>query len=215
LSNTTGSFNVAIGATSLQNNISSGENTAIGYGASTNSTSSKNTVLGATAGIGITSGGENTIIGYASGFSAFGSGNVFLGNKSGYFETGSNKLYIDNNQRLNESDGRTKALVYGQFDASISNQFLTINGNLNLGLTPTTSASTYDVLTRNTSTGVVEKKLSSDFATVLIPNDATVASASNVGKFRYYTSGNNSYVDMCMQTGASTYAWTNITQNNW
>jgi hypothetical protein len=24
-----------------------------------------------------------------------------------------------------------------------------------------------------------------------------------------------SYVDMCMQTGASTYAWVNIVQNNW
>jgi hypothetical protein len=26
---------------------------------------------------------------------------------------------------------------------------------------------------------------------------------------------NASYVDMCMQTGASTYEWVNITQNNW
>ena len=46
-------------------------------------------------------------------------------------------------------------------------------------------------------------------------DDSSTASASNVGTLKYYTYGNNSYVDMCMQTGASTYAWVNIVQNNW
>lgn len=46
-------------------------------------------------------------------------------------------------------------------------------------------------------------------------DDADAASASKVGTLRYRTSGNNSYVDMCMQTGATTYAWVNIVQNNW
>ena len=50
---------------------------------------------------------------------------------------------------------------------------------------------------------------------VQIANDSDAASASKVGTLRYRTSGNNSYVDMCMQTGASTYAWVNIVQNNW
>jgi hypothetical protein len=50
---------------------------------------------------------------------------------------------------------------------------------------------------------------------VQLANDTAAASASKVGTFRYRTSGNNSYVDMCMQTGASTYAWVNIVQNNW
>jgi hypothetical protein len=50
---------------------------------------------------------------------------------------------------------------------------------------------------------------------VRIANDSASASALNVGTLRYRTSGNNSYVDMCMQTGASTYAWVNIVQNNW
>ena len=45
--------------------------------------------------------------------------------------------------------------------------------------------------------------------------DSDAASALKVGTFRYRTSGNNSYVDMCMQTGATTYAWVNIVQNNW
>jgi len=50
---------------------------------------------------------------------------------------------------------------------------------------------------------------------VQLANDTAAASASKVGTFKYYTSGNNSYVDMCMQTGATTYAWVNIVQNSW
>jgi len=50
---------------------------------------------------------------------------------------------------------------------------------------------------------------------VQLANDTAGASASKVGTFRYRTSGNNSYVDMCMQTGASTFAWVNIVTNSW
>lgn len=50
---------------------------------------------------------------------------------------------------------------------------------------------------------------------IQLANDVAAASAAKVGTFRYYTSGNNSYVDMCMQTGASTYAWVNIVTNSW
>jgi hypothetical protein len=38
-------------------------------------------------------------------------------------------LFIDNQQRANESDARIKALIYGVFDASPANQSLTVNGN--------------------------------------------------------------------------------------
>jgi hypothetical protein len=50
---------------------------------------------------------------------------------------------------------------------------------------------------------------------IRMADDATAASATNVGTQRYRTSGNNSYVDMCMQTGATTYEWINILENNW
>lgn len=50
---------------------------------------------------------------------------------------------------------------------------------------------------------------------IRMANDTSAASSTNVGTLRYYTSGNNSYVDMCMQTGAATYAWVNIVQNSW
>jgi hypothetical protein len=50
---------------------------------------------------------------------------------------------------------------------------------------------------------------------VKMGNDSDAASAGKAGALRYRTSGNNSYVDMCMRTGATTYAWVNIVQNNW
>jgi hypothetical protein len=50
---------------------------------------------------------------------------------------------------------------------------------------------------------------------VKMGNDSDAASAGKAGALRYRVSGNNSYVDMCMRTGATTYAWVNIVQNNW
>jgi len=46
-------------------------------------------------------------------------------------------------------------------------------------------------------------------------NDSSTASASNVGSLRYKSDSNNSYCEMCMQTGASTYAWVVIKTNTW
>ena len=50
---------------------------------------------------------------------------------------------------------------------------------------------------------------------VKVSDDTNTPGSSRVGSIRYRTSGNNSYVDMCMQTGASTYAWVNIVTNSW
>ena len=63
-------------------------------------------------------------------------------------------------------------------------------------------------------TGTPASKLQVDGG-IQMADDADVASADKVGTQRYRADANNSYVDMCMQTGASTYAWINITQNNW
>ena len=77
--------------------------------------------------------GYNTFIGEKAGYSVYdGSSNVFLGYKAGYYETGSSKLFIDNQQRANESDARVKALIYGEFDSDPANQLLRINGTLDL-----------------------------------------------------------------------------------
>ena len=50
---------------------------------------------------------------------------------------------------------------------------------------------------------------------IRMADDASTATVTNVGTQRYRHDTNNSYVDMCMKTGASTYAWINIVQNNW
>ena len=50
---------------------------------------------------------------------------------------------------------------------------------------------------------------------IQMADDTDTASAAKIGTLKYRVSGNNSYVDMCMQTGASTYEWINIVQNNW
>ena len=52
-------------------------------------------------------------------------------------------------------------------------------------------------------------------SSVQVGSNSNTASSTNAGSIRYRTSGNNSYVDMVMQTGASTYEWVNIVQNNW
>jgi hypothetical protein len=48
-----------------------------------------------------------------------------------------------------------------------------------------------------------------------VADDSAVASANKVGTLRYRADANNSYVDMCMQTGASTYGWVNIVTRSW
>lgn len=125
--NTYGAKNVALGSQALYtqsyangNSAWDTANVAIGYQAlySNQPTSSSN-------------GYHNTALGYQAGYTnATGASNVFLGYKAGYYETSSNKLFIDNQQRASEADARTKALVYGIFDASTANQSLTVNGSL-------------------------------------------------------------------------------------
>lgn len=132
---------------------SGGFNSLFGFSAGTSaSTGVENSFFGSRAGYGHTTGdystavganslfthsgtGVNTALGHSAGFSlgANGAGGLFLGYQAGYHETGNDKLYIDNRARSNEADGRTKALIYGVFDASVTNQFVTINGSVGIG----------------------------------------------------------------------------------
>ena len=50
---------------------------------------------------------------------------------------------------------------------------------------------------------------------VQVANDTDAASVDKVGAIRYRADANNSYMEMCMQTGASTYEWFIIKQNTW
>jgi hypothetical protein len=146
---TTGSGNVAVGFDALQqgttvsNSTAIGKralqvnngtmNTAIGMHAYVASTAGNfNTGIGMEAGQGSTTGSGNTIIGFQAGYTnTTGDANVFIGRQAGYYETGSYKLFIDAFTRSNEADARSKALIYGVFDAGgSSGQSLAINGAL-------------------------------------------------------------------------------------
>ena len=147
---TTGERNNFLGYQAGYNNTSGHRNNFLGYQAGYNNTGDYSTFLGYQAGYNNTSGHRNNFLGYLSGYSnttgnrnsflgyqagytnVTGERNNFLGCEAGYYETGSNKLFIDNQLRANENDGRIKALIYGIFDAATANQILRINGILEL-----------------------------------------------------------------------------------
>ena len=124
--NTIGEFNTAVGRSSLINNSDGIQNTAVGVNALfANTTGGFNSVLGVQAGRENSTGTNNTAIGFQSLFSnVTGTSNVAIGNQAGYFETGSNRLYIENS----DADANN-ALIYGEFD----NNILRTNSEFQIG----------------------------------------------------------------------------------
>lgn len=96
--------NIAIGNSALSMISGGNENVAIGYYALSNNSSGSNNIA-----IGSMTGGANT-----SGYN-----NIFIGNGAGYYETGSNTLYIANSNT-------SSPLIKGDF----SNATVDINGSL-------------------------------------------------------------------------------------
>lgn len=144
--NTTGIQNSAFGYAALQNNTTGGGNSGFGdFNLNGNLTGANNSGFGYLGIRNLTSGNSNSSFGVrnleslttGSENAAFGtdalhsvtttSGNIGLGTGAGYYETGSNKLFIDNQNRSNEADGRVKALIYGVFNADTASQTLKIN----------------------------------------------------------------------------------------
>jgi len=134
--NTTGSKNVAIGDNSLSTNHTGFENTATGYlSLAANNTGSNNTATGMHSLRYNELGNYNTAYGSHSLFGTIGDRNVGIGYKAGYFETGSDKLYIENSDA--DADN---ALIYGEFDTNL----LKFNGEIiiNNPLSTTTNRAT-------------------------------------------------------------------------
>ena len=65
------------------------------------------------------------------------------------------------------------------------------------------------------STGVTVAGTIISSSSIKVGDDSSSASASNVGSLRYRSDSNNSYCEMCMQTGAITYEWVVIKTNTW
>ncbi|MCD4745548.1 MAG: hypothetical protein K8R58_04560, partial [Bacteroidales bacterium] len=122
--NTSGYVNSFLGFQSGYNNTSGAGNTFIGNTSGLNNTTGgQNTFIGDRSGKENTEGTHNTYLGYKSGHNnSTGSDNVCLGYKAGYYETGSNKLYINNNHS-------SSPLIYGEFD----NSLLVFNGDVGIG----------------------------------------------------------------------------------
>jgi Chaperone of endosialidase len=122
-SNTVGSGNTAFGTLSLNANTTGYENTACGnQSLFSNTTGYENTANGYQALFSNTTGIRNTVLGTLAGRNNVNGGdNVFIGYQAGYSETGSNKLYISNNN--------TTPLLYGEMSATASANKLGIGTN--------------------------------------------------------------------------------------
>jgi hypothetical protein len=136
LANMTGGSNVHIGAGAGEK-ANASNNAFVGWGSGYENTSgTSNTFLGTQAGFNNTTGSNNVALGNGAGYAnSTGQGNIFIGNYAGYYETGSNKLHIDNKIT-------TTPLIYGDFNS----RYLTVNGDANV-------AGTYFRLVTNPGTG--------------------------------------------------------------
>lgn len=112
-SNTIGSFNMAYGTFALRSNTTGDANAALGFEAlKGNVGGNRNVALGSQALVNNQGGNENIAIGGLAGAGNIsGNRNVFIGFRAGELETGSNSLYISNNETANP-------LIKGNFHAT-------------------------------------------------------------------------------------------------
>lgn len=156
LANTIGSGNSFIGTGSGQNNISGGNNAAIGQ-------NSARYIADKTTAVSVLN--NSVMLGYRTSPLANTQTNQTV---IGYDATGlgSNTTVIGNSSTIQTWLGGRLTVGSTVDDGSSAFQ---LTGIAKLNTTPTTSAGTYDILARNTSTGVVEKVLSNTIATTASP----------------------------------------------
>ncbi len=159
-SNITGSYNTGVGKGALVTTTSGGYNTAVGrQSLYLNTIGSSNTALG-----------NNALQSVSAG-----DGNVGLGADAGQYELGSNSFYLNNIDQNDTAGDKAYSLLYGKFSGvagSLTNQFLTVNGKLNIGTT--TMASTFNI---QGISGVSALNIASSTGAPMF----TVASNGNVG----------------------------------
>lgn len=123
---------VAIGSQAFQSAVTSGGNVGVGYRVGTNSTGSANALVGYNSMTSSTTGAGNSYLGANTGENGNGNFNTFLGYYAGRYETGSNKLIIDQTDRVTEAASRTSALIYGIYDATPANQILSFSASVGI-----------------------------------------------------------------------------------
>ena len=127
---TTGDYTTAVGTNCGQSVVGGTANSLFGYQCGLNLTSSNNSLFGYQTGSAITSGNTHTAFGYeALKAVTTNSGCVAFGYKAGNYETGANKLFIDNQDRGSEATARTNSLIYGEFNSTVNNQLFRINAS--------------------------------------------------------------------------------------
>jgi hypothetical protein len=157
----TGNSSVFLGAYAGASMTSVSGAVAIGNFTGGRSTGSGNTLIGYLSGYGsYTAAGSmasSTMIGYESGRTAYASNAVYLGYQAGYYETAAAKLFVDNDKRSNEADGRIKALIYGEFNATMTSQLLRANGVFQSLMTDAqTNGITTQIKVSHNSTGSID-----------------------------------------------------------
>ena len=133
--------------------------------------------------------------------------------KIGRFPTEMFDVYVDDSSIIltatqdSDSDGNHSYILDREFAGTGDNNFEIRKSN-----------STQLLIDKDGKVGIGTTTPSSKLQVaggVQMADDTDTASADKVGTQRYKADSNNSYVDMCMQTGATTYEWVNIVQNNW
>jgi hypothetical protein len=134
--NTGGDNNTAIGGYTLGDNLTGDYNCAIGeFALQFNTTGTRNLGIGFSALRSNKTGSYNTAIGLSAGYTnLYGSNNVYIGNTAGLYEyrDSVSTLYIDNRQHSTFEQGKSCAIIYGNFGpnaADIVGQELFLNAN--------------------------------------------------------------------------------------
>jgi hypothetical protein len=166
-----------------------------------------------------------------------GTGNVALGYFAGRYKsaTTSDKLFIDDRDRTNESGEQTHGLIYGGFAAATASQFLRINANVGIkthtfgtsadgvlavatGTAPSTSpADAFQLYSADFAAGNACPYFRTEGGTIIGLNQSLLTTASpsfsglalsNGGEFQLYDTGSSNYVGFKAPALSANKVWT-------
>ena len=189
------SFNTVLGYQAYSNGAAN-NNTAIGWQSLFSSAANNNSALGYSSGLFITTGFQNTFIG------------AYAGGITGQLISAQNSIAIGYNAITTKSN----QVVLG--NSSITETVL--RGKIDLDTVPTTSVGNYDILTRNISTGIIEKILSSNVGTITLSAIGSTPNANGAiitGSVLSLQPANASFGGV-MTVGAQTFAGAKTFSNN-